>query len=54
MDIIGLLHAEMKVVDMVPDNVGTWLYHCHVPDHFQAGMITKYIIIDDGDCDHHH
>lgn len=45
MDIIGLLHAEMKVVDMVPDNKGIWLYHCHVPDHFHNGMITTYEVI---------
>ena len=46
MDIIGLLYAEMKVVDMVPDNVGIWLYHCHVPFHFQDGMITKYEVVE--------
>ena len=46
MDIFGLSYAEMKVVDMVPDNVGIWLYHCHVPDHFEAGMITKYEVIE--------
>ena len=46
MDIIGLLHAEMKVVDMVPDNVGIWLYHCHVPDHFHNGMVTRYEVVE--------
>jgi len=46
MDVIGLLFAEMKVVDMVPDNVGLWLYHCHVPFHFQGGMITKYEVVE--------
>ncbi len=46
MDIFGLSYAEMKVVDMVPDNVGVWLYHCHVPDHFLAGMITKYEVVE--------
>jgi FtsP/CotA-like multicopper oxidase with cupredoxin domain len=26
----------------VPDEVGTWLLHCHVKDHITAGMITRY------------
>jgi FtsP/CotA-like multicopper oxidase with cupredoxin domain len=32
----------MKVVDMVPDNPGIWLYHCHVNDHIDAGMIATF------------
>jgi len=32
----------MMVGDMVPDNVGTWLLHCHVNDHILAGMQTRY------------
>lgn len=41
-DIVELLPASMKVVDMVPDNLGVWLYHCHVNDHIDAGMITTF------------
>lgn len=41
-DIIELLPASMKVADMVPDNPGTWLYHCHVNDHIDAGMLALY------------
>jgi FtsP/CotA-like multicopper oxidase with cupredoxin domain len=32
----------MKVLDMVPDAAGTWLYHCHVNDHILAGMMALY------------
>lgn len=42
MDVINLLSASMVVTDMVPDNPGTWLFHCHVNDHINAGMLTRY------------
>jgi hephaestin len=41
-DVTGLLPASMMMGDMVPDNVGTWLYHCHVNDHILAGMLALY------------
>ena len=41
-DVVELLPASMKVVDMEAANPGTWLYHCHVNDHIAAGMITRY------------
>ena len=37
-----LLPASMKVADMVPDDPGTWLFHCHVEDHMMAGMAALY------------
>jgi hypothetical protein len=45
MDVINLLPASMAVADMVPDNPGTWLFHCHVNDHLTAGMITRYQVV---------
>jgi FtsP/CotA-like multicopper oxidase with cupredoxin domain len=41
-DVAELLPASMKVLDMVPDNPGTWLYHCHVNDHITAGMMALF------------
>jgi len=26
----------------VPDDPGTWLYHCHVEEHMDTGMVTMY------------
>lgn len=43
-DVISLLPASMKVADMVADNPGTWLLHCHVSDHMTAGMYTTFTI----------
>jgi FtsP/CotA-like multicopper oxidase with cupredoxin domain len=37
-DVIELLPASMRTVDMVPDNPGHWMFHCHVADHMAAGM----------------
>ncbi|MDX3853698.1 multicopper oxidase domain-containing protein [Streptomyces sp. AK02-01A] len=41
-DVINLLPATMVTADMRPDNRGIWLYHCHVDDHMDEGMITRY------------
>jgi len=43
-DVAELLPMSMKVADMVPDNVGTWLFHCHVNDHIVAGMQAMYTV----------
>jgi len=42
MDTFSLLPASMVTADMVPDNPGIWLFHCHVNDHIRAGMLTRY------------
>ncbi|MGI0046120.1 MAG: multicopper oxidase domain-containing protein [Nitrosotalea sp.] len=43
-DMVELLPMSMKVLDMYPDNLGTWLYHCHVNDHIQGGMLALYTV----------
>ena len=43
-DMAELLPMSMKVLDMYPDNVGTWLFHCHVNDHIQGGMLALYTV----------
>jgi hephaestin len=45
-DVATLLPASMTVADMTPDDVGTWLFHCHVNDHILAGMQTRYRVTD--------
>jgi manganese oxidase len=32
---------------MVPDNVGTWMYHCHVDEHMAMGMMSLYKVEPD-------
>jgi FtsP/CotA-like multicopper oxidase with cupredoxin domain len=41
-DTVSLLPATMITADMVPDDPGIWLFHCHVNDHILAGMSTRY------------
>ncbi len=43
-DVVSLLPAEMLTADMVPDDVGTWFFHCHVNDHITAGMMATYTV----------
>ncbi len=44
-DVISLAPAQMVTVDMVPDDPGTWLFHCHVSDHMEAGMTARYQVL---------
>jgi FtsP/CotA-like multicopper oxidase with cupredoxin domain len=41
-DITFLGPMAMVVADMIPDDVGTWLFHCHVSFHNEAGMAVRY------------
>jgi len=44
-DSIPLEPMAMAVGDMVPDNVGIWLLHCHVNEHFKGGMEGRYQVL---------
>jgi len=41
-DVSNLLPGSTKTLDMQPDAVGKWLFHCHVNDHIMAGMVATY------------
>jgi len=43
-DVVELLPGSMKTVDMIADNPGSWMFHCHVEDHMEAGMMAVYTI----------
>jgi len=43
-DVVDVLPASMVVADMIPDDPGTWFYHCHVNDHIDAGMTARYLV----------
>ncbi|HEX6533760.1 MAG TPA: multicopper oxidase domain-containing protein [Gemmatimonadaceae bacterium] len=44
-DLIELLPATMRTLDMIPDSPGIWLYHCHVDDHIAAGMMARFDVL---------
>lgn len=43
-DVIELLPGSMVTVDMLADNPGAWMFHCHVEDHMEAGMMAVYMV----------
>jgi manganese oxidase len=43
-DVVELLPGSMATVDMIADNPGTWMFHCHVSDHMENGMMGIYTI----------
>lgn len=47
-DTVELLPASMKVADMVPDNPGDWLFHCHVSEHMAGGMFARVTVFPKG------
>jgi manganese oxidase len=51
-DTVELFPATTEVVDMRPDDVGTWMFHCHVADHMAAGMMTRYSVLEPRRSEH--
>ncbi len=43
-DVVELLPASMKVADMIADNPGSWLFHCHVAEHMREGMFARVTV----------
>jgi hypothetical protein len=43
-DVVELLPGSMATADMIADNPGTWMFHCHVADHMEAGMMVSYTV----------
>ena len=53
MDSVFLGPMAMASADMVPDNEGRWLFHCHVNDHFAGGMVGLYEVLPSGEPPSH-
>jgi FtsP/CotA-like multicopper oxidase with cupredoxin domain len=47
-DMIMLTPMMTAVADMVPDNPGVWLFHCHMNGHFGGGMYTRFTVLPSG------
>jgi len=45
-DTVAVLPATTHIADMVPDNEGLWMFHCHVNHHIHAGMTSLYEVSD--------
>lgn len=44
-DTVFLDPLAMIVADMVPQKEGTWLFHCHVNEHYQGGMVALFQVL---------
>ncbi len=44
-DLAQLGPMAMTVADMIPDDAGTWLFHCHVNVHLAGGMEARYRVL---------
>jgi FtsP/CotA-like multicopper oxidase with cupredoxin domain len=44
-DVAQLSMMQMATANMIPDNVGTWMFHCHVSFHFEEGMAVLYRVL---------
>jgi hephaestin len=43
-DVTTMAPMQMVTADMQPDDVGTWLLHCHVSFHNSEGMNVRYAV----------
>lgn len=44
-DMLNLNDAQVLVADMVPDNPGIWLFHCHLNNHLNLGMEARFAVV---------
>ncbi|NQW99634.1 multicopper oxidase domain-containing protein [bacterium] len=44
-DVVELMPGTMKCADMLADNPGDWMIHCHVGDHMMEGMYANYTVL---------
>ena len=44
-DMIMLTPMMTAMADMVPDNLGMWLFHCHMNGHFSGGMYARFEVL---------
>uniref|UniRef100_A0A8C8SW76 ferroxidase n=1 Tax=Pelusios castaneus TaxID=367368 RepID=A0A8C8SW76_9SAUR len=47
-DVYDLFPGTFQTVELIADNPGRWLLHCHVADHIHAGMETTFTIRKSG------
>ena len=44
-DIFSILPAQFVTADMVPDRIGTWMFHCHISEHMEMGVMAMYQVL---------
>ncbi|XP_042894913.2 hephaestin-like protein [Parasteatoda tepidariorum] len=44
-DVVDLFPGYFETVEMMNDNPGTWILHCHVDDHMSYGMAVTFSVV---------
>jgi FtsP/CotA-like multicopper oxidase with cupredoxin domain len=44
-DVVQLTPMGMATADMIADNPGTWLFHCHNNEHLEGGMVAMFKVL---------
>lgn len=52
-DTTEVFPATVRTLDMKPDNAGIWMYHCHVNDHLDAGMMATFEVLGANEHNEH-
>lgn len=43
-DNIALAPGMYRTFEFMEDKPGNWLVHCHFPNHFEGGMMARYVV----------
>jgi hypothetical protein len=41
---VTIQSGSLETLDMEADNPGTWLFHCHLSDHMDGGMMATFTV----------
>jgi FtsP/CotA-like multicopper oxidase with cupredoxin domain len=41
--------SKIKIAWMPDNRFGDWMYHCHILEHYEAGMMANFQIIGSSD-----
>jgi FtsP/CotA-like multicopper oxidase with cupredoxin domain len=44
-DVVPVLPAQTVTADMIPDDPGAWMMHCHFDEHMKYGMVGYYHVL---------
>ena len=51
-DTVNLKPRTKVKIAWVPETPGMWMYHCHILEHHEAGMMANFEVIDKSDLRH--
>lgn len=52
-DVKEVFPGTTETIQLRPANSGTWLLHCHINDHMEAGMMTTFTVLPADNANNH-